>query len=85
MIRQHKDTPDAAPGQTQVADNIVDKRGFAARWKFSIRQIDNFLAQGMPHLKVGNRRTRILIDEADRWMTERFATRRIGKLTTGNK
>ena len=85
MIRQHKSTPVAAPGQTKVADNtdnIVDKRGYAARWKFSLRHIDNFLAQGLPHLKIGKRRVRILIDEADVWMKSRFGTQRNGKLAT---
>jgi hypothetical protein len=83
MIRQHKDMPVAAPGQTKVADNtdnIVDKRGFAARWKFSPRHVDNFLAAGLPHLKVGSRRVRILIDEADAWMKSRFGTQRNGPL-----
>ena len=78
MIRQDKDTPVTGPRQTNVADNIVDKRGFAARWKFSLRQIDNFLAQGMPHLKIGKRRVRIMVDEGDAWMKEKFATRRNG-------
>jgi hypothetical protein len=83
MIRQLKNVPVAAPGQTKVADNtdnIVDKRGFAARWKFSPRHVDNFLAQGMPHYKCGLRRVRIVISEADAWMKEKFSTRRIGKL-----
>jgi hypothetical protein len=85
MKKHTINVPDAAPGQSKVAENIVDKRGFAARWKFSLRQIDNFLAQGMPHLKIGKRRVRILIDAADAWMNEKFATRRIGKLVAGNK
>lgn len=75
--------PVTAPGQTNAADNtnnIVDKRGYAARWKFSVRHIDNLLAQGLPHCRVGNRRVRILVDEADAWMKSRFGTQRHGKL-----
>jgi len=73
---------ETASSQTKVvADNIVDKRAFAARWKFSLRQVDNFLAQGMPHLKIGKRRVRIIVDEADSWMKEKFGIRRNGKVT----
>ena len=55
---------------------ITDKRGFAARWSFSVRHIDNLLAQGMPHLAIGKRRVRIVIAEGDAWMREQFGTRR---------
>ena len=54
----------------------VDKTTFAKRWGFSLRTVDNFLAQGMPHLAVGRRRVRIVVMEADAWMQERFGTRR---------
>jgi len=64
-----------APAQP---DQITDKRGYAARWRFSVRHMDNLLAQGLPHLKIGLRRVRIIVAEADRWMVERFATRRLG-------
>ena len=71
-------TPDAATGNKLVADAITDKRGFAARWHFSVRHVDNLLAQGMPHLKCGQRRVRLVVAEADAWMKERFGTRRLG-------
>jgi hypothetical protein len=67
------------PANTQPA-GITDKRGYAARWRFSTRHIDNLLAQGMPHFAVGKRRIRISVAEADAWMKERFGQRRLGPL-----
>ena len=64
---------DTAAGLKSAAE-ITDKRGFALRWMFSVRHIDNLLKQRLPHLKVGERRVRILIPEADAWMHERFST-----------
>ena len=61
---------------------VTDKRGFAARWHFSVRHVDNLLAQGMPHLKCGPRRVRLVTAEADAWMKERFGTRRIGPVNS---
>ena len=60
-------------------EEITDKRGFGKRWSFSTRHVDNLLAQGLPHLKIGKRRVRIIIAEADAWMRERFSTQRLGK------
>jgi hypothetical protein len=68
-------TPEVATG-TKLAAEITDKRGYAARWGFSIRHIDNLLAQGCPHLKIGKRRVRLVVTEADEWMKRTFATQR---------
>lgn len=68
-------TQETTTGNT-VATGITDKRGYAARWGFSPRHIDNLLAQGCPHLKIGKRRVRIMVDEADSWMKDRFGTQR---------
>jgi len=73
--------PDAVTGN-KLATEITDKRGYAARWGFSTRHIDNLLSQGCPHLKIGQRRVRILIPEADAWMKERFGTQRRGPVRT---
>jgi hypothetical protein len=77
VIETLKRTPDAATG-TKLATEITDKRGFGQRWGFSPRHVDNLLSQGMPHLKIGLRRVRIVVAEADAWMHDRFATRRRG-------
>ena len=57
---------------------ITDKRGYAAHWGFSVRHIDNLLKRGCPHLKIGKRRVRIIIPEADDWMRQQYSTRRRG-------
>ncbi len=74
--------PAPAAGFLSSAETITDKRGFGKRWGFSIRHVDNLLAQGLPHLKIGKRRVRIILADADAWMKERFACRRIGKAGT---
>jgi hypothetical protein len=55
---------------------ISDKRGFGRRWGFSARTIDNLIAQGLPHWKVGKRRVRIIVAEGDAWMRQRFGVQR---------
>ena len=68
--------PEIAAGDVKSATEVTDKKGFAARWKFSVRHIDNLLAQGLPHYKIGKRRVRIFIAEADAWMKARFGVQR---------
>jgi hypothetical protein len=58
------------------AEEITDKRGYAARWHGSVRWVDNLLAEGLPHFKIGARRVRISIPEADAWMREQFRVQR---------
>lgn len=69
--------PDAATG-TKLATDIADKRSYGRRWGFSPRHVDNLLAQGLPHLKIGERRVRIIVADADAWMKSRFSTQRRG-------
>ena len=61
---------------TTLTEQITDKRGYAAHWGFSVRHIDNLLKRGCPHLKIGKRRVRIIIPEADEWMRQQYGTRR---------
>jgi hypothetical protein len=75
MTETNSCKPEAA-AVTKPAGNITDKRGYAERWDFSTRHIDNLISAGLPHLKIGERRVRILIDEADQWMREKYGTRR---------
>jgi predicted DNA-binding transcriptional regulator AlpA len=78
MLKALLSTNDAAA--PDEANEITDKRGYGARWGFSVRHIDNLLAQGCPHLKIGKRRVRIIVAEADEWMREKFRVRRRGPL-----
>lgn len=59
---------------------ITDKKGFGRRWLFSQRHVDFLLSQGLPHLKVGKRRVRIVVEEGDRWMVEKYGLQRRGPL-----
>jgi hypothetical protein len=70
--------PDAATGH-KLAPEITDKRGYGQHWQFSTRHVDNLIAQGLPHLKIGERRVRIIIEEADAWMRARYGTQRRGR------
>jgi hypothetical protein len=66
----------AASGRNGVAAQITDKRGFGARWMFKPRTVDKFLQEGLPHLKIGSRRVRIVVSEGDAWMVQRYGTQR---------
>jgi hypothetical protein len=69
--------PDNATGnQTSLASPFTDKRGYAKRWQGSTRWVDGLLAQGLPHLKIGKRRVRICIANADEWMQSQFRVQR---------
>jgi len=80
-VMKSYNTPEPATGDVKLAGDIIDKRGYAQRWRGSPRWVDTLLARGLPHLKIGNRRVRILIPEADAWMREQFGTQRRSKIT----
>lgn len=69
-------TPQPAGGIDKPAATITDKRGYGARWQSSVRTVDNWIARGLPHLKIGARRVRIDIEEADAWMRSQFSVQR---------
>jgi hypothetical protein len=77
-MKHNAQLPNVSTGSILEAQVVTDKRGFAARWQLSPRTISNFLAQGMPHCRCGERRVRIVVCEGDAWMKERFGTRRLG-------
>lgn len=84
-MTKNRSIPDATTGDTKLVADITDKRGYAARWQGSVRWIDGLLAQGLPHCKIGARRVRILIPEADAWMQAQFHTQRRGAAKGGAK
>jgi len=69
-------------GTTKLTGDINDKRGFAARWGFSVRHIDSLIRLGLPVLRIGSRRVRIIVAEADGWMRARFGTQQRGPART---
>jgi len=58
------------------AEDFMDVKGYAKRLHFTPRYIAGFLAQGMPHLKIGNRRVRIRVTDADSWLLKTFGVQR---------
>ena len=72
--------PNDAAGEKLAAKEILDKRGYAERWSFSPRTIDNFLREGLPHCRIGKRRVRIFVADADAWMRQKFFCQRRGRL-----
>jgi predicted DNA-binding transcriptional regulator AlpA len=54
------------------------KRDVAAMLQFSTRTVDNLLAQGCPHMKIGKRRCRFDLPEVAAWMKDQFGTKRRG-------
>ena len=79
MIRNVLEQPEHATGnESPLASPFTDKRNYGRRWNGSPRWVDGLLAQGLPHLKIGKRRVRICIAEADSWMRETFRVQRRG-------
>ena len=76
VTKKYNETPEAATSNLKLAVEITDKKGYGQRWTFSTRHVSNLLAQGLPHLKIGKRRVRIDIAEADAWMREKFRVQR---------
>jgi hypothetical protein len=54
------------------AQEVTNKRGYAARWQSSTRSVDNWIKKGLPCLRIGKRKVRILTGEADAWMRQTF-------------
>lgn len=71
-----KQNSDSATDDPKLAENITNKRGYAAHWSFSVRKCDQLIAAGLPHLKLSARQIRINIREADDWMHSQFSTQR---------
>jgi hypothetical protein len=59
-----------------TANAISDKRAYAAHWSSSVRSVDNWIAKGLPCLRIGKRKVRILTSEADAWMVNTFGSQR---------
>lgn len=75
-LRMLNEKAPEAETSEQLAEGITDKKGFAKRWLFSVRHVDNLIRMGLPHLAIGRRRVRINIPEADAWMTQTFRVKK---------
>jgi predicted DNA-binding transcriptional regulator AlpA len=76
-------SPETAPGLSAAGamPRYGGKRDVAQMMQMSTRSVDNFLARGCPHLKIGKRRIRFDMSEVRAWLTDNFHTQRRGKLT----
>jgi predicted DNA-binding transcriptional regulator AlpA len=60
------------------------KKDVARMLQMSVRSVDNFLAAGLPHVKISSRRVRFDLPECRQWFKERFGQQRRGRATAGN-
>jgi predicted DNA-binding transcriptional regulator AlpA len=67
---------------TEVRPRYADKRAIAEMLGLSVRSVDNFLAEGMPHFALTARCIRFDVEEVRAWLKERYATRRCGSCRT---
>ena len=58
---------------------FASKRDVAALLGFSVRTVDNLMARGLPHYKVGRRRCRFDLAEVRDWVKQTYGARRLGK------
>jgi hypothetical protein len=73
--------PQATSGDSKLAADITNKRGFAECWGVSTRTVDNWLRAGLPHMKLSARMIRISVGEGGEWLRSRFGTQRLGANT----
>lgn len=81
-------TPETATGHVKSAVNenlkpFGGKRDVAVlAGGRSLRWVDDQLGLGMPHLRLGSRRTVFDLDEVRAWLKERYGQRRLGPANT---
>lgn len=68
-------TPENPAGTLQ---RFGDKTDVAELFGMCGRSVDNLLAKGCPHLKLGKRRVRFDLAEVAEWAKREFGTRRLG-------
>ena len=74
-----KTTINAIP-PNNATQPLADKRAIARFANLSPRTIDNLMAEGLPHLKIGRRRVRFDLTEVSIWLRQKYGVARIGKL-----
>lgn len=84
-MKTHTSHPDADAGNFKplAHDNNTiapfgDKRDVARMIKQSVRSVDNHMAAGMPHLKIGKRRCRFDLAAVREWMLSQYGIQRRG-------
>jgi predicted DNA-binding transcriptional regulator AlpA len=75
--------PEVATGNGLAAPHsaceaLLSKAGVSALTGMSPRTIDNWLSQGLPHLRIGARRCRFDAVEVKAWLRQKFGHQRFG-------
>lgn len=86
MLRATTDKPESGTGNAKLSatDNPAtfgSKKDVAAMLQMSVRSVDNYLAAGLPHIKISSRRVRFDLPECRQWFKEQFGQQRRGKAT----
>lgn len=68
-----------------IPPRYADKRAIAEMLGLSVRSVDNFLSEGMPHFALTPRCIRFDVDEVRAWLRERYSNRRLGRSTAGDR
>ena len=85
VVKHQTSNPDANAGnfKSSAHDNITpfgSKRDVAAMLQLSVRSVDNHIAAGMPHLKIGKRRCRFDLAAVREWMLAQYGVQRHGSV-----
>jgi hypothetical protein len=76
MHNQSQTKPEDSQSSGGAVTAFLTKRQYAQVRQVSTRTVEHWYAQGMPHLRIGTRKTLIEVGPADEWLRERF---RVGK------
>jgi len=89
MIAKNKRLSEAETDKEKFSANtnptaLGTKKDLAAMVQMSVRSIDNYLTQGLPHIKLSSRRVRFDLPECRQWFKDQFSQQRRGRATAGN-
>ena len=74
------EVPSAVAGRVvALGGKLGDKLAVAEMLDLCPRSIDNLMAQGMPHLRIGKRRVRFDLPEVRAWAKRHYGVSRMGK------
>lgn len=76
--QSHK--PETGTGISKLPEEFGTKRDVARMVGMSVRSISNFMALGLPHVKLSKRRVRFDLPDCRQWFKDKFGQQRVGKL-----
>lgn len=72
---QESALPDMPAGQLKFGS----KRDVAAMFGCCTRTVDNLMAKGCPHIKIGHRHVRFDLRAVHQWVTRTYGRQRLGR------